>query len=47
LSLLLYCKKHKKRVRAKNRQVYCFKRKLPAFNAKEETKAIAARKIEI
>ena len=29
-----YCKEHKKRVRAKNRQVYCLKRKLPAEDGK-------------
>jgi len=35
---------HGLKLQAKNRQVYCFKRKLPPFNAKEETKTIATRK---
>src|SRR3989338_4538095 len=41
-----YCEKYKKRVRAKNRQVYCLKRKLLTSNTKEETKTITAGKIE-
>ena len=40
-----YCKKHKKRVREKNRQAYYFKRELPAFNTEEETRTVITRKI--